>query len=73
MPADLLGSDADEPCEFAVPVEVVRGFGSTVHLYPRTSVASPTGLLRSPTGEPRDPTVHLASDVTWYTRPRDQL
>ena len=73
VPAALRSDDADEPCEFAVPVEVVRGYGSTVHLYPRTSVSSPSDLLRSSAGEACDPAVHLAADVTWYTRPRDGL
>ena len=73
MPAALRSDDADAPCEFAVPVEVVRGFGSTAHLYPRTSVSSPSDLLRSAGGGPLDPAVHLAVDVTWYTRPRADL
>jgi hypothetical protein len=70
---DLLSDDADESCEFGVPAEVVRGFGSAAHLYPERTVSSPSDLLRTPDGEARDPAVHLASDVTWYTRPRADL
>lgn len=73
VPATLLSDDADEACEFGVPTEVVRGFRSAVHLYPRTPVSSPSDLLVSPAGEARDPAVHLASDVTWYTRPRADM
>ncbi|MFB6157433.1 MAG: hypothetical protein ABEJ34_06295 [Haloferacaceae archaeon] len=73
VPAALRSRDTDEPCEFGVPVEVVRGYGSTVHLYPQTTVSSPTDLLRSPDGEPCDPDATLAADVTWYTRPREEL
>jgi hypothetical protein len=45
VPAPLRRGGADDPSEFGVPVEVVRGVGSTVHLYSQTPVSSPADLL----------------------------